>query len=113
MSATELRRADFGAEQKPYHIQMNQPHRGRPPKGATTIPPVTARPSVKDMPQYDPDAPAVELSLTVPSWTSSIQRAKKNIDADVVSDRAKEKLREVLGELIDNVAEILVLIKEE
>jgi histone H3/H4 len=49
----------------------------------------------------------------VPSWTSSIQRAKKNIDANVVSDRAKEKLREVLGELIDTTAEILMLIKEE
>ena len=93
MSAADLRRADFGAEQKPYSIQMNQPHRGRPPKGANTTPPITARPSVKDMPQYDPDAPVVELSLTVPSWTSSIKRAQKNIKADEVSDRAKEKLR--------------------
>jgi hypothetical protein len=65
------------------------------------------------MPAFDPDAPAVELSLTVPSWTSSIKRAQKNIDAEVVSDRAKEKLREVLGELIDTAAEILMLIKEE
>ena len=113
LSATDLRRADFGEEQKPYRIQMNQPHRGRPPKGASGTPPIPVRPSVKDMPQYDPDAPAVELSLTVPSWTSSIQRAKKNIDANVVSDRAKEKLREVLGELIDTAAEILMLIKEE
>ena len=114
MSATDLRRADFGEEQKPYRIQMNQPHRGRQPKGSTpTSPHLTPRPSVKDMPQYDPDAPAVELSLTVPSWTSSIQRAKKNIDANVVSDRAKEKLKEVLGELMDSVEEILALIEEE
>ena len=113
MPATELRRADFGAEQKPYSIQMNQHHRGRPPKGANGTPPITARPSVKDMPQYDPDAAVVELSLTVPSWTSSIQRAKKNIDARVVSDRAKEKLRVVLGDLLDNVEEILALIVEE
>lgn len=113
LSATDLRRADFGEEQKPYRIQMNQPHRGRPPKGASGTPPIPVRPSVKDMPQYDPDAPAVELSLTVPSWTSSIQRAKKNIDANVVSDRAKEKLKEVLGELMENVEEILALIEEE
>lgn len=113
LSATDLRRADFGEEQKPYRIQMNQPHRGRPPKGSNGTPPISVRPSVKDMPQYDPDAPAVELSLTVPSWTSSIQRAKKNIDANVVSDRAKEKLREVLGELIDTASEILMLIREE
>ena len=113
LSATDLRRADFGEEQKPYRIQMNQPHRGRPPKGASGTPLIPVRPSVKDMPQYDPDAPAVELSLTVPSWTSSIQRAKKNIDANVVSDRAKEKLKEVLGELMENVEEILALIEEE
>ena len=92
---------------------MNQAHRGRPPKNSSAAPPIPARPSVKDMPAFDPDAPAVELSLTVPSWTSSIKRAQKNIDAEVVSDRAKEKLREVLGELIDTAAEILMLIKEE
>lgn len=113
MSATELRRADFGAEQKPYSIQMNQPHRGRPPKGASTTPPITARPSVKDMPQFDPDAPAVELSLTVPSWTSSIKRAHKNINAAIVSDRAKEKLKEVLCDLQTSIADILALIEEE
>lgn len=113
LSPTDLRRADFGAEQKPYHIQMNQAHRGRPPKNSSAAPPIPARPSVKDMPAFDPDAPAVELSLTVPSWTSSIKRAQKNINAEVVSDRAKEKLREVLGELIDTAAEILMLIKEE
>ena len=113
LSAAELRKADFGVEQKPYRIQMQQPHRGRPPKGAKQTAPISTRPSVKDMPQYDPDAPVVELSLTVPSWTSSIKRAQNNINADVVSDRAKEKLKEVLGELIDNVEEILALIEEE
>lgn len=113
LSAAELRKADFGIEQKPYRIQMQQPHRGRPPKGARQAAPISTRPSVKDMPQYDPDAPVVELSLTVPSWTSSIKRAQNNINADVVSDRAKEKLKEVLGELIDNVEEILALIEEE
>ena len=113
MSASELRRADFGAEQKPFSIQMNAPHRGRPPKKAQTAPPVVSRPSVKDMPAFDPDAPAVELSLTVPSWTSSIKRAQKNINAAIVSDRAKEKLKEVLCDLQDNIAEILALIEEE
>lgn len=113
LSATELRRADFGIEQKGYSIQMHQPHRGRPPKGASTTPPITTRPSVKDMPQYDPDAPVVELSLTVPSWTSSIQRAKKNVNAAVASKHAKKKLKEVLCDLQKNIADILTLIEEE
>ncbi len=113
MSAQELRRADFGIEQKGYSIQMNTPHRGRPPKGAAQTAPVINRPSVKDMPAFDPDAPAVELSLTVPSWTSSIKRAYKNIKATIVSDRAKKNLREVLCDLQDNIADILALIEEE
>lgn len=113
MSAQELRRADFGVEQKGYSIQMSTPHRGRPPKGATQAAPVISRPSVKDMPAFDPDAPAVELSLTVPSWTSSIGRAYKNINAAIVSDRAKKNLKEVLCDLQDNIAELLALIEEE
>jgi len=92
---------------------MNTPHRGRPPKKTTNPVPSVTRPSVKDMPAFDPDAPAVELSLTVPSWTSSIKRAHKNINAAIVSDRAKEKLQYVLCELQDTIAELLALIEEE
>lgn len=113
LSATELRRADFGTEQKAYSIQMNTPHRGRPAKNATQPTPNLTRPSVKDMPAFDPDAPAVELSLTVPSWTSSIKRAYTNINAAIVSARAKEKLKYVLCDLQDNIAELLALIEEE
>jgi len=113
LSASELRRADFGEEQKTYSIQMNQPHRGRPPRKNTVVAPPPVRPSVKDMPAFDPDAPAVELSLTVPSWTSSIKRAHKNINAAIVSDRAKEKLKDVLCDLQDTIAELLALIEEE
>lgn len=113
MSAAELRKADFGEEQKAYSIQMNTPHRGRPPKNTTNPVPSVTRPSVKDMPAFDPDAPAVELSLTVPSWTSSIKCAHKNINSAIVSDRAKEKLQYVLCELQDTIAELLALIEEE
>ena len=67
-----------------------------------------------DAPVVDePDAPAVELSLTVPSWTSSIGRAYKNINAAIVSDRAKKNLKEVLCDLQGNIAELLALIEEE
>ena len=65
------------------------------------------------MPAFDPDAPAVELSLTVPSWTSSIKRAYNNINAAIVSDRAKKNLKEVLCDLQGNIAELLALIEEE
>ena len=92
---------------------MNSHHRGRPPKGTTQAPPAINRPSVKDMPAFDPDAPAVELSLTVPSWTSSIKRAYNNINAAIVSDRAKKNLKAVLCDLQENIADILALIEEE
>ena len=30
------------------------------------------QPSVKDMPEYNPDSPIIQLSLTIPSWITSI-----------------------------------------
>ena len=35
-------------------------------------------PSVKDMPVYDPDGEVASLSLTIPSWSSSISRVFNN-----------------------------------
>ena len=73
----------------------------------------TSQPSVKDMPTYDPDAPITELSLTIPSWIGSMQRAKARIDKNAISENAKAKLHTVLNELITNINEFLSTIKED
>lgn len=54
--------------------------------------------TVKDMPKYDPDAEIVGLSLTVPSWTSSLERIRQK-DLSDVSDKAKQDMAKNLNDL--------------
>lgn len=70
-------------------------------------------PSVKDMPQYDPDAEITGLTLTIPSWASSIDRTRSNTNLDVVSNTARNKLIDALNKLQDKVSEMLTAIKED
>lgn len=86
--------------------QMNGVQRPAPQK-------LPAKPSVKDMPQFDPDAEITGLTLTVPSWSSSIQRLKTKTDLSIVSSRAKGKLAEVLLDLHIQIKDMLEAIKEE
>ncbi len=64
-------------------------HRHRKSK---TTPMSTADVSVKDMPAFDPDAEISSLTLTIPSWISSINRTSAATDLALVTDRAKSKL---------------------
>lgn len=68
--------------------------------------PITG-PSVKDMPTFDPDAEITGLTLTIPSWTRSIERVQKGTDFSIATPGAKEKLRSVLAELNMSIASII------
>ena len=70
-------------------------------------------PSVKDMPAFDPDAEIPGLTLTIPSWASSIDRTRSKADLSIVSDRARDRLAEALTELQGKVSEMLTALKEE
>ena len=70
-------------------------------------------PSVKDMPAFDPDAEITALTLTIPSWASSIKRTRTNTDFDRVSNYAKDKLKETLIDLQYTISKMLSAIKEE
>lgn len=62
--------------------------------------------SVKDMPAYDPDAEISGLALTIPSWVSSINRARSATDLYKTTGDARCKLeKELLGlkEMIDSM----------
>lgn len=80
-------------------------------KGASGAAP--SIPSVKDMPEYDPDAEITGLTLTIPSWSSSIMRIRTKSDLTTVSDTAKEKLTSALSDLQTIIYEMLSAIKEE
>ena len=64
-------------------------------------------PSVKDMPEFDPDAEVSSLTLTIPSWQSSIERTKKAADLTIVSDKAKNNLVKALRSLGMTVVDLL------
>lgn len=69
--------------------------------------------SIKDMPVFDPDAEVTELSLTIPSWISSIRRTKNQANLSIISEPARLKLIEALTSLEGVVTEILISVKEE
>lgn len=70
-------------------------------------------PSVKDMPAFDPDAEITGLTLTIPSWTSSIERTKTKADLSIVSSNARTKLTSALQDLQAKIQEMLVAIEVE
>ena len=70
-------------------------------------------PSVKAMPAFDPDAEISSLTLTIPSWSSSIERTRNTANLSIVSSKARNNLIVALGRLQDTVDEMLSAIKED
>ncbi len=73
---------------------------------------MTTMPSVKDMPAHDPDGEVASLSLTIPSWNSSIGRIFKKANMQEISDKARTQLRVELMTLRDSIDLILLAIEE-
>ena len=71
------------------------------------------QPKIKEMPEFDPDAEVTELTLTVPTWCSSIKRTQNNANLSIISKKAREKLTSVLLTLKESVTEMLSLIMED
>ena len=69
-------------------------------------------PLIKVTPKHDPDAEITGLTLTVPSWVSSIERARNLANIKAASVGAKSKLEEALLALQEKVSEILSDIRE-
>ena len=68
--------------------------------------------SVKDMPDYDPDAPVLSLAFTIPSWVSSINRTCKSADMIAITNDARSRLEKELTNLNSAVDTILQAIRE-
>jgi hypothetical protein len=67
---------------------------------------------VKEMPAYDPDAEISSLTFTIPSWISSINRARSAADLSDITDNARNKLEKELIELKETINNMLLAIKE-
>ena len=70
-------------------------------------------PSVKDVPSFDPDAEITSLSLTVPSWTGSMERVLNKTDFEITSETARTKLIDALYNLMRVIKEMLSVLKED
>lgn len=74
---------------------------------ATAPLPVVSKGTVKDMPAFDPDAYVSSLTLTIPSWISTMKRASANSDVNMLSLKARYDLVSAL----DNLISISTIIK--
>lgn len=66
---------------------------------ASPTPRLSIQPGIKNMPAPNPDAVITSLTLTVPTWISSIQRSLSQSDIIQVSFEARKKLEGSLNEL--------------
>ena len=69
-------------------------------------------PSVKDMPEHDPDGEIVGLTLTIPSWNSSIDRVFDQTNLREISERAISALKKELMNMRDSIELVLLAIEE-
>lgn len=79
-------------------------------KSMKSIPPQA---EIKIMPKFDPDAEISSLSLTIPSWISSIERVKKVSGVTGSTVGARVKLANTLIKLRTSIDDMLECIKEE
>lgn len=69
--------------------------------------------AIKQMPQYDADAEIKSLSLTVPSWTRSIERVMNSPNTSKSSQSARMKLKEEIKALKSISDKLLYKLEEE
>ena len=68
-------------------------------KHVEEIPAIPLSLGIKDMPAFNPDLELQGLTLTIPTWITVIERAKRRSDLTLVTERAKENLRAALMKL--------------
>jgi len=69
--------------------------------------------TVKNMPDYDPDAEISSLALTMPSWVKSIGRVLSTANFNKTSNKARTKLQNELKNLEYTVNIMLLALKEQ
>lgn len=109
LPAEDLRRINRKIDRNPGDFMQYKSTRNSSNAGKYEAIPTseTMGPSVKDMPEFDPDAEVSSLTLTIPSWQSSIERTKKAADLTIVSDKAKDNLIKALRALGLTIVDLL------
>jgi len=68
--------------------------------------------TIKEIPAYDPDAEISSLTLTIPSWISSIERTRSLADFPKTTDTARGKLQHELFALHKAIYTIQKILEE-
>lgn len=108
LEADELRQFSQKAGSANRHSQSRQSTQEAPAQK----PNAPELPVIKTMPTFDPDAEATCLTLTIPSWISSIERAWGAADLRSVSPSARLRLESALLLLQSKTQDIIRAIKE-
>ena len=111
LSVEEIRRINRRMERNPADFMQSRVTRkstGAGKKYEAIPKEEVTGPSVKDMPVFDPDAEISSLTLTIPSWQSSMERAMGAADLRIVSAYARKNLVNALDSLKETI-EILLL----
>lgn len=109
-----LRKAEESPEEFVIQNGLQRRRRGRPPAydGQLSDSDFSQQMLVKQMPSYDPDAEVSGLTLTIPSWISSIQRTYAAAEFPAISPGALERLAAQLLCLTQSAEQLMGAIKE-
>ena len=109
LSSEELKKVNvrLNRSNNPY-FQYNQSRTAISNVMNKPTPPVK---SIKDMPDFDPDAEVTELTLTIPTWISSITRTQNNANLEIISQAARIKLSDALQSLNKSIEIMLSLLE--
>lgn len=114
-AAEELKRFNKLLEKDPapymYHKYLRNDHPAE--KDEFGNEPQKYVPSVKDMPEYDPDAEINSLTLTIPTWRSSIERTKSHANLSAITKEARERVLTALYELRLTISDMIITLREE
>ena len=85
----------------------------RPPVNPVKVKPprMPIHTGIKNMPEYNPDAEVTGLTLTVPSWGSSIYRVLNKSDLRNITPQARDKLVVALSDLQKAIEALLKAIE--
>lgn len=109
-----LRKAEESPEKFVIQNGLQRRKRGRPPAydGQRSASDFSRQMLVKQMPSYDPDAEVSGLTLTIPSWISSIRRTYAEAEFSAISPSALERLAAQLRFLTQSAEQLMSVIKE-
>lgn len=109
MDAEELKKLSKKIGRNPYAFARYSESRRslRPDPSAKPTVPMAEQPAIKTMPAHDPDAEVAGLTLTIPSWMSSIDRTKSMAHLEAISPSARQNLWAALTGLEEKIQEML------